>query len=182
MYDKVVNSSNCRAKLHLYTGCGKGKTTAALGLAFRALGHGRRVFLIQFLKKGGYFGEIKAARRFDKFKILQTGRKGWVVRDKLSLKDKQLAQKGLRLAAQAIASKKYDLVILDELNLTLHFGLLAIQEVKEILKMRSAKVEVVITGREAHPEIMKMADLISEIKEVKHYYRKGTPARKGIEY
>ena len=179
--------------VHVYTGNGKGKTSAAVGLAFRALGWGKRVFLIQFMKKGKDLGEIKAARRFNKFKILQTGpvrakisngagRKRWATRDTVCLKDKQLAQEGLCAAQKAIGSKKYDLIILDELNVALDFGLLQVQQVKEILKNRPKSVEIVITGRCAHPEILEIADLVSEIRELKHYYKKGITARAGIEY
>ncbi len=194
MYDKAVKTeSNRRGMLHVYTGNGKGKTSAAVGLAFRALGWGKRVFLIQFMKKGKDLGEIKAARRFNKFKILQTGpvrakisngagRKRWVTRDTVCLKDKQLAQEGLGAAQKAIRSKKYDLIILDELNVALDFGLLQVQQVKEILKNSPESVEIVITGRCAHPEILEIADLVSEIRDLKHYYKKGITARAGIEY
>lgn len=182
MYDKTVKKANRQGYVQVYTGCGKGKTTAALGLALRALGHGKRVLLIQFLKKGGHFGEIKAARRFNRFKILQTGRSGWVSRRKISREDKKLAEEGLAKAQRALKDKKYDLIILDELNPCVHFGLLRAQQVKQVLKERSANVEIVITGRYADQEILRLADLISEIKELKHYYKKGVIARKGIEY
>ena len=183
MYDKVVRTgSNRSGMVHVYTGNGKGKTSAAVGLAFRALGWGKRVFLIQFMKKGKDLGEIKAARRFNKFKILQTGRKRRVARDAVCLKDKQLAQEGLGAAQKAIRSKKYDLIILDELNVALDFGLLQVRQVKEILKNRPRAVEIVITGRCAHPEVLEIADLVSEIRELKHYYKKGITARAGIEY
>ena len=194
LYDKAVErESSPGGMVHVYTGNGKGKTSAAVGLAFRALGWGKRVFLIQFMKKGKDLGEIKAARRFNKFKILQAGpvrakisngavRKRWTTRDTVCLKDKQLAQDGLGAARKAIRSKKYDLIILDELNVALDFGLLQVQQVKEILKNRPKCVEIVITGRCAHPEILEIADLVSEIRELKHYYKKGIPARAGIEY
>ncbi len=168
--------------LQVYTGTGKGKTTAALGLAFRALGQGSRVFLIQFMKKRADSGEIKAAPRFKRFKVLQAGREGWVKKGHVSLKDKQLAQRGLDAARRALGSKKYDLLILDELNVAVNYNLLCLQEVQEILNNRPKKTEVVITGRYAHPEILKAADLVSEIREVKHYYKKGISQRAGIEY
>lgn len=168
--------------LQVYTGNGKGKTTAAIGEAFRALGQGKRVFLIQFMKKGKDLGEIKAGRRFSKFKVLQAGRVGWVARNKASLKDKQLAQEGLRVAQRAIKSKDYDLIILDELNVAVEFGLVKAEQVKEVLRGKPETVELVITGRHADPEILKIADLVSEIRELKHYYRKGIKARAGIEY
>ena len=171
-----------KGMIQVYTGNGKGKTTAALGQAFRALGHGKRVFLIQFMKKGKDFGEIKAARRFNKFKVLQAGRGNRIRKDAPNLKDKQLAEFGLRAACKAIESKKFDLIILDELNIALDFGLLKVQEVKEILRHNLGPLEIIVTGRGVHPEILKIADLVSEIRELKHYYRKGITARKGIEY
>lgn len=168
--------------IQIYTGTGKGKTTQALGQAFRALGYGKRVLMVQFMKKVRGMGEIKAAQRFSKFKILQSGSRTWVNRDAVKPKDIQLAQEGLAFARQAIESKKYDLIILDELNVAVDFELLPLKKVKQILKDKPEKVEIIITGRYAHPEIVKIADLVSEIKELKHYYRKGVIARKGIEY
>jgi len=175
-------SNNPTSMIQVYTGSGKGKTTMSLGLALRALGQGKRVFLIQFLKKGRDCGEIKAARRFSKFKILQAGRKGWAKKDNVSLKDKQCAQKGLCAAQAAIEEKNYDLVILDELTIAVDFGHLQLKEVKKILKAAPESLEIVVTGRDAHPEILKLASLVSEIKEIKHYYKKGIVARVGIEY
>ena len=175
MYDK-------RQMIQIYTGNGKGKTTAALGQAFRALGHGKTVLLIQFMKKGRGLGEVKAARRFNKFKILQSGRADWVKKGKASLKDKQLAQEGLSFARKAIEKKRFDLIILDELNVAVAFGLVKARQVKGILKDKPKDLEIVITGRGLHPEILKIADLVSDIRELKHYYKKGIPARLGIEY
>lgn len=183
LYDMSEKIENSRmGMVQVYTGNGKGKTTAAMGAAFRALGQNRRVFLIQFMKKGKDLGEIKAGQRFSKFKVLQAGRVGWVIKNKVSLKDKQLAQKGLTAARKAIESKKYDLIILDELNVAVEFGLLKPEQVKETLRNRPETTEIIITGRNAHPEILKIADLVSEIKALKHYYQKGVMARAGIEY
>jgi len=190
----VKTDNNHKGMIQIYTGNGKGKTTAALGLAFRALGHNKKVLLIQFMKKGKGFGEIKAARHFNNFRILQTGlaqyknlskktgKKEWVSQDTSSSKAKQLAQRGLITAQKALEDKKYDVVILDELNVALEFGLLNFQEVKKILKNKPRPIEIVITGRYAHPEILEIADLVSEIRELKHYYKKGITARAGIEY
>ncbi|MBN2097728.1 MAG: cob(I)yrinic acid a,c-diamide adenosyltransferase [Candidatus Omnitrophica bacterium] len=168
--------------LQIYTGSGKGKTTAALGLALRALGHGQRIFLIQFLKKSSKSGELKAARQFKKFKILQVGPRAWVRRGQLRLKDKLAAKQALAAAQRAIESKKCDLLILDELNVALDYGLVKIEQVKKILKNKPKLPEIIITGRGTHPELIKRADLISEIRGLKHYYKKGIAARKGIEY
>ena len=195
MYDKDVSKNNRKGMVQIYTGSGKGKTTAALGLAFRALGHGKKVLLIQFMKKGKDLGELKAARRFNKFKILQTGPVKYEVLSKktnkkrwpgkgafLSSKARQLAQRGLVAAQKALEENEYDVIILDELNVAIEFGLLQLQEVKEILRNKPKRIEVVITGRYAHPEILEIADLVSEVRELKHYYKKGITARIGIEY
>jgi len=171
-----------KGMLQVYTGTGKGKTTAALGLAFRALGHKKRVFLLQFMKKGTRSGELRAARKFKNLKVAQAGQKKWAQKGKVTAKEKQLARKGLEVARQALESEKYDLVILDELNVALDYDLLKLEEVKEILKSRPHHVEVVITGRYAHPDILEMADLVSEVRELKHYYENGITQRAGIEY
>lgn len=168
--------------IQVYTGQGKGKTTAAIGAALRALGHGQRVLLIQFMKKGRDYGEIKAARHLKGFKILQFGTKKWVSKTKINLKDKQLARKGWQEAQKAIRSKRYELVILDELNVALDFGLVKAQKVKETLKNSPKNLEIIITGRGAPLEILEVADLVTEMKELKHYYSRGLAARPGIEY
>ncbi len=183
MYDTYVKPEiTSLGMVQVYTGMGKGKTTAALGLAFRALGKGKRVLLVQFMKHGRRLGEVQAAKKFKQFKILQSGSRRWIQRGKLAARDKQLAQKGLTSAQKAINSCKYDLVILDELNVALEFGLIRLQQVKQLLASRAPGVELVITGRYAHPEILTRADLVSEIREVKHYYQKGITQRAGIEY
>ena len=168
--------------IQIYTGNGKGKTTAALGLALRALGHNKKVFLIQFLKKGACSGELKAAKRFKGFKVWQTGPGVRVSASRPTLKNKLLVQKGLKLARKVLAGKEYDLVILDELNVALKCGLLRLSHVKELLQAAEKDVELVLTGRGAHPQIIKAADLVSEIKEIRHYYKKGLGPRAGIEY
>ena len=169
--------------IQVYTGNGKGKTTAAIGVAIRALGHGKKVFLVQFIKKDSNLGELKAARNFKNFEIVQAGRGCWLKKGSPEIeKDKQCTQKGWTCAQKAIASKKYDLLILDELNVAIYFNLLKVTEVTKLLRQIPRKLEVVITGRYAHPAVLKIADLISEIRELKHYYKRGVSSRKGIEY
>jgi len=168
--------------IQVYTGNGKGKTTAALGLALRTLGHGKNVLLIQFMKQDQACGEIQAAGCFDKFKILQFGCQGWVKKDKPGIKDKQFAQQGLEAAQEAIKAGKHDLIILDELNVACEFGLIKVEQISNILKGVPKSLELVITGRYLDPVILELADLVSEIKEVKHYFKKGIKARAGIEY
>ncbi len=168
--------------LQVYTGNGKGKTTAALGQALRALGHGKKVLLLQFMKKGSCLGEVKAARRFSRLTVIQAGRACLVKKGKVTLKDKKLARAALETARKNILSKKYDLIILDELNVAVEFGLLELKNVKRLLQARPKSLEIILTGRCAHPEILEMADLVSEIKEIKHYYNSGVTARMGVEY
>lgn len=161
--------------IQVYTGEGKGKTTASLGLAFRALGHGWQVLVIQFLKKGEY-GEVRMSRTLDRLTIEQYGSGEFVFEPTEA--DREQARKALR---RAFESKEYPLVILDELLGALSIGLLTREEVEPLLDWPPDK-ELVLTGRDAPDWIIERADLVSEIKEIKHPYRKGVPARQGIEF
>ncbi len=166
--------------IQIYTGNGKGKTTAALGLALRAAGAGLKVYIGQFIK-GRPYSEFKILKRIPNIKIELFGRKCFIKR-KPSQKDIDLACAGLKRVRQIIAKKTYDLVILDEINIALHLGLLGENEVTNLIKSWPKDVELVLTGRWAHTKIIKLADLVSEIKDIKHYYKKGIRARKGIEF
>jgi cob(I)alamin adenosyltransferase len=171
-----------RGLIQVYTGNGKGKTTAALGLAFRAAGRELMVCMIQFMKGGGPYGEHLAAPRLAPYlTIIQTGREGWVNRDNPDPEDVRLAHEALALAKQALTGGKYDLVILDEINGAVGFGLITVDEVLPLLEAKPHNVELVLTGRNAHERIMAAADLVTEMREVKHYYKAGVPARTGIE-
>ncbi len=166
--------------VQVYTGNGKGKTTAALGLALRALGAGFQVFLGQFLKSGTY-SEIKALEVFSpKIEIRQFG-KGCFIRGNPSEEDFRLAREGFLLCQEKINSGIYQLVILDELNLAIHFGLIPEDEILKLVRQKPANVEVVITGRYAPQALIEAADLVTEMREIKHYYRQGVKARVGIE-
>ncbi|QSV45207.1 cob(I)yrinic acid a,c-diamide adenosyltransferase [Geobacter benzoatilyticus] len=168
--------------IQVYTGNGKGKTTAALGLAFRALGRGLRVFMVQFMKGGGPYGEHAAAERFSSdFTIVQTGRPGWVNRENPDPEDVRLAGAALETARAALTGGEYDLVILDEVNGAVSFGLLNAEDVLELMAQKPSCVELVLTGRSADERIIAAADLVTEMREIKHYYRAGIPARVGIE-
>jgi cob(I)alamin adenosyltransferase len=168
--------------IQVYTGNGKGKTTAALGLALRAVGRELMVCMIQFMKGGGPYGEHLAAKRLAPFlTIHQTGREGWVNRDNLDPEDQRLARAALLLAQQSLLSGEYDLVILDEINGAVSFGLLPVDEVLALMAQKPAGVELVLTGRNADPRIIEAADLVTEMREIKHYYKAGVPARLGIE-
>ncbi len=166
--------------LHIYTGNGKGKTTAALGLGLRANGANKKVLLIQFLKDG-LSSEIKAIKKLKNFDFKVFGKKGFVTKDDLTKKDFNLAEQGFNFAQKAIQSKKYDLIILDEINIAVYFGLLKEENIIDLIKKTPSKTELILTGRKANKKIIQLADLVTEMKEIKHYYKK-IKARKGIEY
>ena len=168
--------------VQVYTGNGKGKTTAALGLALRAAGRGLRVCIIQFMKGGGPYGEHLAAPRLTPFlRIIQTGREGWVNRDNPDPEDIRLARDALKMAAEELASGTCDVLILDEINGAVSFGLLSADDVLGLISTRPNNVELVLTGRNADERIIAAADLVTEMREIKHYYKAGVPARVGIE-
>jgi len=171
-----------RCCVQVYIGNCKGKTTAALGLALRAVGRGLQVVMIQFMKGGGPYGEHLAAERLaPDLTIIPTGRAGWVNKDNPAQEDIDLANAALALAKEKLASGRYDMVILDEVNGAVSFGLIKIEDLLELVRLRPAAVELVLTGRNAHPALIDIADLVTEMVEVKHYYKAGVPARAGIE-
>lgn len=166
--------------VHVYTGDGKGKTTAALGLALRATGAGMRVFLARFLKPGES-SEIAALERFaDLVTVRSYGRHGFI-RGEPAPEDIEQARNGFTEVRAAVASGAYPLVILDEVNVAVHLGLVAAEEVLDLMDKRPGHVELVLTGRQADPRIIERADLVTEMREVKHPYHAGVPARKGID-
>jgi len=168
-------------KVHIYTGDGKGKTTAAFGLALRAAGHGKAVYVGQFLK-GRPYGEIAMLADNALIKIEQFGTRDCLTPDTIGSVDVDKAKDGLAQSRRAIASGSYDVVILDEIDIALLFGLLSVKDVLELLDCRPAHVELVMTGRMAPPTLIARADLVTEMKEVKHYFRDGVLARAGIEF
>lgn len=168
--------------VQVYTGAGKGKTTAALGLAMRACGHGRKVLMICFMKGDPNYGEVRISRKIPNFTLIQSGLPTFVKKGHPSEEDVQLAREGFRKAQNALKQKSYDLVILDEVNVAVDYGLLSLQEVMDLIQKRPASVELVLTGRYAHPEMVKSADLVSEIVEIKHPFQKGISSREGIDF
>jgi cob(I)alamin adenosyltransferase len=168
--------------VQVYTGNGKGKTTAALGLALRAAGYGLRVYIGQFLK-GHKYGELLSVGKLAPLiTIEQFGRKGFIhVDENPDDEDIGRAERGLRACLKAMLSRTYRIIILDEINVALHFQLLAEKDVLDFLAQRPEDVEVVLTGRYAPPSLLKAADLVTEMREKKHYYAKGVRARLGIE-
>ncbi|BAT71815.1 cob(I)alamin adenosyltransferase [Thermosulfidibacter takaii ABI70S6] len=169
--------------VQVYTGDGKGKTTAALGLAFRAVGHGMKVFIIQFMKGSIFYGELKTAEMLAPYvTIVQMGREEFVNRENPDPKDVELAQKGIALAKEIMEKNEHDILILDEINVALDFGLVTLEQVLDLIDNKPKDMELVLTGRYAHPEVIKKADLVTEMIEIRHYYNeKGVDARDGIE-
>lgn len=168
--------------IQVYTGTGKGKTTASLGLAVRAAGHGLRTVIIQFMKGWIDYGELKGVEMLSPHVVIhQAGRETFVDRKKPDPEDLRLAREGWKLARETILGKKADIVVLDEINCALDFGLLPVPEVLDVLNGKPDGMEIVLTGRGAPEEIVAIADLVTEMREVKHYYAKGIDARVGIE-
>jgi cob(I)alamin adenosyltransferase len=166
------------------TGEGKGKTTSALGMAVRALGQGMKVIVLQFLKGSWRYGELETAERLAPDLTIRPLGEGFI---RVNLenpdpRDLQCTERGWEICKQALLSGDYGMVILDELNTAVSYGLLPVDDVIAVLKQRPPKVHVVITGRDADPKIIELADLVTEMREVKHPYASGVTARKGIEY
>jgi len=167
--------------IHIYTGDGKGKTTAALGLALRAVGAGKHVFIVQFVKGMPYSEIVSIKKYLPGITLLQYGLDCFII-NKPTSKDIEAAQRGLLEVSEIIASNLYDMVILDEVCIALYYKLFSVDEVINIMKSKPESVELVLTGRYAPDELIEMADLVTEMKEVKHYYNQGVEARKGIEF
>jgi len=165
----------------IYTGNGKGKTTAALGIAFRAMGHGLKTYIGQFMK-GQEYGELKASRQMTHIKIEQYGKKSLIHATDVPKKDDiEMAKRGLRISQEAMLSGIYCIVVFDEIITAHFFNLITMDEMIETINMKPADVEMIFTGRYAPVELIAMADLVTEMKEVKHYYQQGVEARRGIE-
>ncbi|ATW28886.1 cob(I)yrinic acid a,c-diamide adenosyltransferase [Candidatus Formimonas warabiya] len=168
--------------IHVYTGNCKGKTTAALGLAFRAAGHGMKTFIGQFMK-GQEYGELKSARMLDPFiTIAQYGKESLIhVTNPPDPEDVRMAEAGLENCTRAMLSGQYDIVVFDEICTAYFFGLISLEEMIQVMNDKPFGVELVFTGRYAPQEVVDRADLVTEMKEIKHYYHSGVPAREGIE-
>jgi cob(I)alamin adenosyltransferase len=171
-----------RGLVMVITGNGKGKTTAAFGQALRAIGQNYNVFVLQFMK-GRKYGEFIAAEKYlPRLTIRMSGLDSFVMRDNPAAIDIELAEKGLDIARKAIMSGKYDMVILDEINVALDFKLINLKEVIDLIKNKPPALNLILTGRYAPEGIIKLADTVSEVKEIKHHYAAGVKDRAGIEY
>jgi cob(I)alamin adenosyltransferase len=167
--------------IHTYTGTGKGKTTAALGLGLRAAGAGNKVYMIQFMK-GRRYSEIESIEHIKNFEIIQYGRDEFVSKENPEQIDIDLAQEGFAHAQDTIKKEKYDMVILDEINVAIDFNLIELKDLLKLINNKPEKLELILTGRNSHPEIIKIADLVTEMLEIKHPYQKGIIARKGVDF
>jgi cob(I)alamin adenosyltransferase len=168
--------------IQVYTGNGKGKTTAALGLALRAAGHGLKTCIVQFMKGRSYYGELGSVEKIPDITLRQFGRPDFVHKDRLDTEDIRQAEQALKHARQVMERGDYDLLVLDEINVALDFGLIGLEELLDLLENKPPQVELILTGRNAHPEIIRRAHLVTEMREIKHPYAKGIRGRKGIEY
>jgi cob(I)alamin adenosyltransferase len=175
-------SKTTRGLIHVYTGAGKGKTTAALGLALRAAGHGWHTYIGQFMK-GQDYGELEAARMLgDLLTIERFGKPTFIHVDEATPEDIRMAKEGLAAVRRAMLSGEYQIVVMDEINVALYFELLAVQEVLDVIDEKPEDVELVLTGRRVPEEVLGCADYVTVMQEVKHPYRQGILAREGIEF
>jgi cob(I)alamin adenosyltransferase len=171
-----------RGYIHVYTGDGKGKTTAALGLVLRAAGHGLKSYIIQFMKGNIEYGELKTVKQLGGLvKIKQMGRASFVNKKNPAPKDIQMAQDALKLARDILTKNEFDIVVLDEINVASDFNLISLEDVLELCRTKPINVELILTGRNAHKKVVDIADLVTEMNCVKHYYDNGVGARQGIE-
>jgi len=169
--------------IQVYTGEGKGKSTAAFGLALRAAGCGLQVAIVQFMKKGEWYGEIETFAKLPEIRLYSFGCDGFLKKgEPLPAAHVEQAQAALAKAQEVLRQGQTDLLILDELNNAIFFGLISRQETEELLALKPAHTELVITGRNAPDYLLQAADLITEMREIKHPYQRGLPARRGIEY
>jgi len=169
----------------VYTGKGKGKTTAALGMALRAVGYDHKVCMIQFIKGSWHYGEMTSSKRLEpEFELTAIG-KGFVgiIDDKSPIEDhKKIAQEALKVAQEKINSKMYNIVILDEINYAINLGLVSLKDVMDVISNRPDDVNLVLTGNHAKDEIIEKADLVTEMREIKHPFKSGIKAKKGIDF
>jgi cob(I)alamin adenosyltransferase len=185
--DKMIlaNMSSDVGLLVVYTGKGKGKTTAALGIVLRSVGHGYKVGMIQFIKGEWYYGELSSSKRLEpEFEMIAAGR-GFVgiIDDDHPIEDHQrAAQEAVALANERLSSGLYDVMILDEINYAIKLNLISVQNVLDIIKKKPKKTTLVLTGNYAPAEIIAVADLVTEMKEIKHPYQLGFKAKKGSDY
>ena len=185
VYDVRISIMSEDGLVIVYTGGGKGKTTAALGMALRAVGYGHKVCMIQFIKGSWHYGEMDSSKKLaPEFELVAIG-KGFVgiLDDKSPKEDhEKYAEEAIKMCKDKILSEKYDLIILDEINYAVNLGLINIKSVMDLIKLKPKKLDLVLTGNHAKEEILKLADLVTEMKEIKHPFQSGIKAKKGIDF
>lgn len=168
----------------VFTGPGKGKTTAAIGMAFRAAGHGLRILMIQFIKGGRHYGELDSAEKLSPYLRIVPMGKGFIRFDREGPDEEDI--KAIRQAwdffLEKMASEEFQMIILDEINYVVDYGLLPVKDVLDALEKKPAGLHLVLTGRNAHPQLIERADLVTEMREIKHPFQKGIKAQKGVEF
>ena len=169
----------------VYTGKGKGKTTAALGIALRATGYKKKICMIQFIKGSWHYGEMDSSKKLEpEFEMVTVG-KGFVgiIDDKSPIEDhKKIAKEAIKISNEKILSKNYDIVILDEINYAVNLGLISVENVLNLIKSKPPKVDLILTGNYAKEEVIEIADLVTEMREIKHPFQRGIKAKKGIDF
>jgi cob(I)alamin adenosyltransferase len=169
----------------VYTGKGKGKTTAALGIALRATGYKKKICMIQFIKGSWHYGEMDSSKKLEpEFEMVTVG-KGFVgiIDDKSPIEDhKKIAEEAIKISNEKILSKNYDIVILDEINYAVNLGLISVENVLNLIKSKPPKVDLILTGNYAKKEVIEIADLVTEMREIKHPFQRGIKAKKGIDF
>mgnify|MGYP001356888105 FL=1 len=169
----------------VYTGKGKGKTTAALGIALRAVGYGKKICMIQFIKGSWHYGEMHSSKRLEpEFEIIAIGRGFVGIIDDITPKEEHenIAKEAIKISIEKIQSGKYDIVILDEINYAINLDLVKVEDVLNLIKSKPPGLDLVLTGNYAKDEIIELADLVTEMKEVKHPFQRGIKAKKGIDF
>ncbi|MFX0091250.1 MAG: cob(I)yrinic acid a,c-diamide adenosyltransferase [Candidatus Hodarchaeota archaeon] len=167
--------------IHIISGDGKGKTTSALGMALRAAGHGFKTLIIQFMKKGWSYGELETAKLIPNIEIIQFGTPEFVDKNNPKPIDVEEAKKGLGRSKDAM-KEGWDIIVLDEINIVLEWNLIQLSEIISLVKSKPQNLELILTGRYAHPELVELADYYTKIESIKHPFQKQQLARKGIEY
>ena len=184
MKSKTIKSKKTKGLVIVYTGDGKGKTTAALGMALRAAGHGMKTLIIQFIKSYKSYGELKFVKKYNCGIKIKTMGKGYVkIKGDVHPFEEHVkaAKKTLEFAQEQILSNKYDIIVLDEINIALDKKLLTLKEVTDLIKQKPLDLHLILTGRGTLQKLIQLADLVSEVKEIKHPFKFGIPAQKGIE-
>ncbi len=177
-----MTAKNGKGLVQVFTGDGKGKTTAALGAILRAAGHGLNIFIIFFIKGHYAYGEFSTLSKLPNVKIAAFGLRRFFTSTDIDPEEKKQAEAALAVAREAICSGRYDLVVLDEVNVALDYQLIGMDDVINLIKEKPSHVELILTGRHADSRLIEIADLVTEMVKVKHPFDKGVKARKGIEY